>query len=177
MLIFLFMLGQVETNGSSVTSKILVGSAGDLCLAQELVIQAPLDRVWEAYTSEKGWKAWVAPIVEIDFKVGGTIKTHYDPASSIGDPGTNQITIVNYVPETLLTLQADLTDNWPHFMKEDQARLYNVIFFEALDRNRTRVMSYGSGYRNNEDYRNLMDFFIQANTTTMEKLKKYLETN
>ena len=116
-----------------------------------------------------------SPKAEIDLKAGGSILTQYDKSKSIRDPGTNRLTIVSYVPETMLTLQADVSANWPELLKEDAENLYNVILFEAIDERRTLIRSYGLGYGNSEGYDALLDFFAEANAGLLQDLKRYVE--
>ncbi len=51
----------------------------------------------------------------------------------------------------------------------------NVIVFEPLDGGRTRIQSYGVGYRDSPAYDELMKFFIPANEGLFKKLKEHLE--
>ena len=172
---------QVSGNGAGdpaevpIQSRIIKTESEDLILIQEVVVEASVQRLWAAYTTEEGWRAWAAPAVEIDLRAGGTIRTHYGPEASVGDPGTNTLHILNYVPERLLTLQAEVEERWPEIMKEDAGNLMNVIVFEALSENRSRIMSYGVGYRDSEAYDELMEFFIPANEGLFQVLKDYLE--
>jgi len=121
-------------------------------------------------------ESWATALAEIDFKVNGTIKTNYNKTGSIGDESTITLHILNYVPKRLLTLQAELTKNFPDFMKEDEKDLYNVILFEKINPKETKVISYGIGYKNNEKYMSLMKFFIQGNEKSYYNLISYLET-
>ncbi|MCV9385310.1 SRPBCC family protein [Reichenbachiella ulvae] len=147
----------------------------ELVLIQEFTVNASIDEVWEAYTSKEGWESWSVPLAEIDFKIGGTIKTNYNPEGQIGDSTTIVTNIINYVPFRLLTLQAELTDNFPEFMKQEAKNFYNVIYFEEPEPGQTTVKSYGIGYRNTPKYLNLLKFFIPANEQSLLKLIAYLE--
>lgn len=158
-----------------VQSEVRTTEAGELILAQELVVDAPIARVWEAYTTSEGWMAWAAPMAEVDLRVGGTIRTHYGADAEIGDPGTNTLHIVNYVPEKVLTLKAEISERWPEVMKTDAGNLMNVIVFEEIDDSTTRVRSYGVGYRDLPEYHELMKFFITANEGLLLKMKAHLE--
>lgn len=158
-----------------IQSRIIRTEAQDLVLQQTVILDASVQRVWEAYTTEEGWRAWASPAVEIDLRAGGTIRTHYDLGASVGDPGTNTLQILNYVPERLLTLQAEVEERWPDIMREDAANLMNVIVFEPLGANRSRILSYGVGYRDSEAYDELMAFFVPANEELFQVLKDYLE--
>ncbi len=159
----------------SVTSKIIKTAAGERVMIQDIWIDAPVKDVWAAFTTEEGWTSWSTPIAKIDFKVGGTIRTHYTEGAKIGDKGTITLHILNYVPERLLTIQAELQDNWPEVMQADHEHLMNVIVFETISEKRTHVISYGVGYGNAPIYDKLLKFFAPANEGLYRKMKKVLE--
>ncbi len=79
------------------------------------------------------------------------------------------------MPNTLLTLRADLSENWPEVMQQDADNLSNVILFERLGPEHTRLRSYGIGYRDHAEYDTLMKFFIEANRGLYVKLIEYVE--
>ncbi|MHA7864228.1 SRPBCC family protein [Flagellimonas marinaquae] len=158
-----------------VISKIDSTKTPELVLTQELTVKAPIDSVWNAYTTKRGWENWAVPLAEVDLKVGGYIKTNYNEQGKIGDSTTIVTHIVNYVPKTLLTLQAEIADNFPEFMKDDAKDFYNVIYFDELENGHTNIKSFGIGYKNNPKYLSLMDYFIPANEKTLMNLIAYLE--
>ena len=160
-----------------ITSRVETTAAGELILVETVEIRASLAAVWEAFTTPAGYASWAAPVVEIDLRVGGTIRTHYDPSAQIGDADTIVLRVVSYVPERLLTLQADISQNWPAIISEQAAQLYNVILFEPVTDDHTRVVSYGLGYRDSDDMRDMMNFFITANAQLYAKLVATLEAN
>lgn len=164
-----------EDVDADITSQVVKTDAQELILVQEVDVDAPIAEVWNAYTTSDGWMAWAAPLAEVDLRAGGTIKTHYGADAKIGDPGTNTLHIVNYVPERVLTLRAEISERWPEVMKEDEGRLMNVILFESQDESRTRIQSFGVGYRDVPAYDELMGFFIPANEGLFRKLKEHLE--
>jgi uncharacterized protein YndB with AHSA1/START domain len=168
--------GQGEEGGSSkIESRVQKTEAGELILLHTVSIEAPVAEVWKAYTTSEGYAAWAAPVVEVDLRAGGSIRSHYDPDAKLGDPQTNRLRIVNYVPERLLTLQADVSENWPEILRADAENLYNVILFESPTPDTTRILSYGLGYRDSTEMRGLMGFFEVANATLYEGLIAQLE--
>lgn len=164
-----------ETKQEPIQSRVIKTDAEELVLVQEVVVEAAVGDVWKAYVTAEGWKAWASPVAKVDLRAGGLIQTHYDPKAKIGDAGTNTLHIVNYVPERILTLRAELSERWPDVMKEDEGNLMNVIVFEPIGESRTRLLSYGVGYRDVPAYDKLMEFFIPANEGLFQKLKEYLE--
>lgn len=164
-----------EGGDPQIKSQIVKTDASELILVQVVVVEAPIGEVWRAYTTNAGWMAWASPLAEIDLRAGGTIRTHYGSDAKIGDPGTNTLHIVNYVPERVLTLRAEMSERWPDAMKEDEGQLMNVIVFDAQSEVMTRIESYGVGYRDLPEYDDLLKFFIPANEGLFKKLKEYLE--
>ena len=156
------------------TSQVVSTDANELILIQEVSFEASIEEVWRAYTTAEGWTAWASPKAEIDLRVGGTIRTAYQ--GEIGGENTNTLHIVNYVPERLLTLRAELSSSWPEVMQEDAERLSNVILFDETEDGVTRIQSFGIGYTNAPQYDQLMGFFIKANEGLFQNLRGYLET-
>jgi uncharacterized protein YndB with AHSA1/START domain len=163
---------QPLVNGAE--SRVSRTDANELILIQEVSFAAPVEDVWRAYTTAEGWTAWASPKAEIDLRVGGTIRTAYQ--GEIGGSNTNTLHIVNYVPERLLTLRAELSTSWPEIMQEDAERLSNVILFDETADGVTHIQSYGIGYTDAPEYEQLMGFFIKANEGLYQNLKVYLET-
>lgn len=159
-----------------ITSVVDSSQTNNMVLKQSFFVNVPLDSVWNAYTTKKGWESWATAKAEIDFKINGIIKTNYNKNANIDDESTIILHITNYIPKRMLTLQAELTKNFPEFMKEDEKDLFNMILFEKISPTKTKVMSYGIGYKNNKKYMSLMKFFIQGNEQSYLNLISYLET-
>lgn len=157
------------------TSKIDTLPSGELMLTQEIVINASTSKLWRAYTEPEEWRKWVTPVVEIDFKINGTIKSHYDSTATIGDKGTIITHILNYIPQKQITMQAELSENFPEFMKGEEKNLYSIVVFEQLSDIQSKLTIYGVGYKNEQQWRDLLKSFIQGNEMTLNKLKHFLE--
>ena len=149
--------------------------SGELMLKQTIAIDASIDELWKAYTEAEVWKKLVTPVVEIDLRINGTIKSHYDSTATIGDEGTIVTHILNYIPKIQITMQAELGENFPDFMQGEEKNLYSVVTFEKLGENQSELYVYGIGYKNEKQWRDLLTFFIQGNKMTLNKLKALLE--
>jgi len=158
-----------------ITSRVDSTNTKELVLIQEFIVNVPMDSVWNAFTTNRGWESWSTPIAEIDFRSGGTIKTNYNKNGKIGDSTTIHLHVRNYVPKKLITLQAELSKHFPDFMKKDEKDLYNIIYFNSLTTETTKITSYGIGYKNNPKYLSLMQFFISGNEKSYQQLISYLE--
>ncbi len=173
-----FLFSQKDTTllEKRVISKIDSTHNNEIVLIQEFMVNVHLDSVWNAFTTKKGWESAFVAISEIDLRIGGTIKSSYNKNATIGDSTTIVNHIVNFVPKKILTLQAELSDHFPEFMKEDSKHFYNVIYFKAISEHKTKVESYGIGYKNTPKYLSLLKFFIKGNEDSYLNLIRYLET-
>lgn len=159
-----------------VTSRIDSSNVEEFVLIQEFNVNVPIDSVWNAYTTKQGWESWATALAEVNIKNGGLIRTNYNKNGKIGDSTTIVLHVKNYVPKKLITLQAELTNNFPEFMKDDEKNLYNLVYFQSIKPTVTKVTSYGIGYKNNTKYKTLLKFFIKGNEMSYLNLISYLET-
>ena len=97
-------------------------------LVTEGVIGAPLDAVWAALTTKEGQESWNVSHAEIDLKIGGKMRTHYDPNGRIGDPNTIENTILCFEPKRMLAIQvANPPVNFP--FKNAIKNMWTVLYF------------------------------------------------
>lgn len=164
-----------KIDANRVVSSIDSSRTNEIVLIQEFTVHVPLDSVWNAFTTQRGWEGAFVAVAEVDLKIGGSIKSSYDTNARIGDSTTIVNNIINYVPRKFITLQAELTENFPAFMKSEAKHFYNVIYFEEVEAGKTKVTSYGIGYKNNPKYLSLLKFFIEGNAYSYLNLINYLE--
>jgi uncharacterized protein YndB with AHSA1/START domain len=142
----------------------------------EAEIAAPAAEVWAAFTTKEGIEGWMAPMAEVDLRVGGTIRSNYNPEGTIGDAATIENTILAYDPERMLAMRATgLPDGFPY---EEVARgTWSVIYFTELGPKLTRVTLVGLGYTDSEESRSMREFFTAGNAQLLGGLEQKLTSN
>lgn len=171
----LLILAAGQLSFGQATSQTDTLQSGELMLKQEIVINTSVDNVWKAFTEPEHWKKWATPVVEIDFRVNGTIRSNYNPNAKIGDKGTITLHIPFYIPKQQIVMQAEIADNFPEFIKGEEKNLYSINDFQKISDNQTKVTIYGIGYRNEQRWQELLNFFVQGNELMLNNLKKSLE--
>ena len=145
-------------------------------LKQSIVIDASIADVWSLIETEEGLKKWMAPLIELDLRVGGTIKSNYHADGVIGDDNTIVNTILAYEPQRMLSLKA--TNPPADFTYADAIKdMWSVMYFEVIDEGRTRVRVHGLGYRDTPDSEAMFKFFERGNEWVLQQLKKAAEAN
>ena len=136
----------------------------------EGVIEAPVDAVWAALATKEGQESWNVAHAEIDLKVGGKMRTNYDPKGVIGDPNTIENTILAFEPNRLLVMQvANPPAKFP--FKDAIRKMWTVIHFDEAGPGRTRLRIIGVGYGDDDESRKLQAFFDKGNDYTIKKLQ------
>jgi uncharacterized protein YndB with AHSA1/START domain len=137
----------------------------------EEVVDAPPAEVWRLFTTKEGLSSWLSPVAEIDLRIGGAIRTNYNPQGKIGGLGTLTRTILSYDPARMLSLKTSgVPADFPS--KKLMESVWTVIYFEPAGEARTRVRVVGLGYGDDAESKVLRDLFEKGNAGTLEKLKR-----
>jgi uncharacterized protein YndB with AHSA1/START domain len=141
-------------------------------LAHEGVVEASVHSVWEAYTTKAGLESWMVAHAEIDLRVGGILRTHYDPKGKLGDSKTIENTILSYEPERMLSLRVSKAPEGFPFPNAVQ-NMWTVVYFEAIGSGKTRLREVSLGFGGDDESKNMREFFERGNAATLAELQKH----
>jgi uncharacterized protein YndB with AHSA1/START domain len=147
-------------------------------LVTEAVIAAPVADVWDAFTTARGFESWAVAHAEVDLRVGGEIRSNYDPTGTIGDDHTIINQILVFEPQRMLAIRNTRAPaGFPHADLFGQT--WSVIYFEpdngAVDRTRVRIV--GMGWGEGKQWDDLYNFFKAGNAQTLAALQKKFAPN
>ncbi len=145
--------------------------AGERILRTEAVVQAPAAEVWKALTTKEGLQSWMAPVAEIDLRLGGTLKANYNPQTKIGDAGTIVHHILSYEPERMLSTRFTAPESAPPEAKLAQ-QTWVVYRLGPISSGETRVTVSMMGWGEGPEWERSYAFFEKGNTWEMEQLVK-----
>ncbi len=151
-----------------------VATADDSRVVYETEIEADINAVWKAFTTNDGLEAWMAPIVEIELVVGGKMKANYNAKGKIGDETTIENTILSFDPQRMLSLKATaFPKGFPY--KDAAKATWSVFYFSELPSSRTKITVVGLGYTEDEQSKKMRSFFAAANKHSLGKLNEVLK--
>ena len=133
------------------------------------VVNTDLTTMWTAWTTGEGAASWMVAQAEIDLKVGGKMRTHYDKAGKLGDPGTIENTILSYDPQRMLSIKTTRTPERFPFKKAIQD-MWTVIYLEPIDSARTKVTVRSLGFTADPESQQMRAFFDRGNKVTLDAL-------
>ncbi len=147
-----------------------LGAAAD-ALIHEGVVAAPVDKVWAAFTTREGQESWMVAHSDIELKVGGRMRTHYDPKGVLGDAKTIENTVLSLDAPRMLSIQVNKVPEGFPFPVEIKA-MWTVIYFVPSGPDATLVRIVSQGFGDDEKSQKMLAYFDGGNAYTLKKLQQ-----
>ncbi len=145
--------------------------SADRKLVHETIVPAPIADVWAAFTTAEGFKSWAVPKAEIDFRVGGDMRTSYNPDSTLSDEHTIVNRILAYEPERMLAMQnVQAPAGLPN--SELFQLTWSVVYFTRKSEKETHIRMVGLGYGQGPEWDMVYNMFKDGNAYSLEKLRE-----
>lgn len=145
---------------------------GEKVLQLSIVVPAEKAEVWKLFTTEEGLKKWIAPVVKLNMKTGGFIRTNYDATKNADDSSSIHLGIINYLEDELITLKVNLNDNFPPDVKADDKNLQEILQFVDAGNGKTKIISTMVGWGNSDNWNKTYAFFEKGNDWTYKEILK-----
>lgn len=143
-------------------------------LELSVVVPAPPEQVWAAFTTTEGVKKWMVSQADLDTRNGGIWKTKYGKEGTLGDEGTifNEVLAVD--PGRMYTLRIQKPPKRFPFMNTYRD-MWTVVYFDPAEGGKTRIRLRAHGFKDTEESRKLRAFFEQGNQATLDAAVRYFE--
>jgi uncharacterized protein YndB with AHSA1/START domain len=139
--------------------------------ATEGFINAPVSEVWRLFTTPAGYQKMGVAHSEVDLRVGGSIRNHYDPKGALGDSETIVNEILAFEPERMLALRIrQAPASFP--FRDAIAGPWTVIYFSPAGADMTQVRVIGLGYGDSANSQAMRRYFEKANKETLDRIAK-----
>jgi uncharacterized protein YndB with AHSA1/START domain len=143
-------------------------------LELEIVLNAGIEDVWAAWTTEEGIRSFFAPECRIEARVGGAYEIYFLPNEREGHRGAEGTRVLSFEPMKFLSF----TWNNPPSIPKIRWQYTTVsLYFETLNEKQTRLKFIHHGWGPGEDWQKARDYFYRAwNQAVIPRLVKMLET-
>jgi len=142
-------------------------------MSQSFDVDFPPGKVFDAVVKPEIAQLWMAPKYSIDLKVGGLMKSNYNPQAGPSDDTWIIREITAYDPGRMIAYKMTTAPaNFP--FKKAIEGTHSIFYFDALPNNRSRLRMHGYSSRNDEDTKKMAEYFEKANPGVIEKLKAVL---
>jgi uncharacterized protein YndB with AHSA1/START domain len=131
-------------------------------LVFEVKVPAPLDSVWEAFTTSAGLSTWLTPGAVVELRTGGEWTAHFPGGSTGGG------TILSFQPKRSVVMSAMAPDTFPHVRAERTTAAWE---FRA-DGAATIVTLTQTGWKQGEEWDKAYDYLAAGNAQLLETLQR-----
>jgi uncharacterized protein YndB with AHSA1/START domain len=134
-------------------------------------VNAPVAEVWRLFTTSEGYLKTGPAQADVDLRIGGEIRAHYDANAKLGDAETIVNEILAYEPERMLAIRVKRAPaSFPH--QEAVGALWTVLYFTPSGADMTHVRIVGLGYRDDPASQSAREFFTKGNRWTLDHIAK-----
>lgn len=134
-------------------------------------VNAPVAEVWRLFTTSTGDLKIGPARAEAGLGIGGEIRTHHDPAGTLGESETIVSEILAYEPERMLALRVkEAPASFPHRAALDG--LWTIVYLTPSGEDMTHVRIVGLGYSDEPASQAAREFFGSSNRQTLDTIAK-----
>ena len=148
----------------------LSAQASDV-IAQDAVVNAPIDEVWKAWTTREGMESWMVGKTDFELTVGAIWHTSYDKQSTLDDDRTIHQQLLAYDPGRMLAIRTVKPPKGFPF-PDEIGKTWTVVYLEPIGSAQTKVAARMFGYSANEESQKMRAFFERGNRATLDSLVK-----
>ncbi|HEY0116955.1 MAG TPA: SRPBCC domain-containing protein [Allosphingosinicella sp.] len=145
---------------------------GSTNLSHELVVAAPIERVYAALSTAEGWRGWAVPNAWAAPDNPDLMETSYSRDGRQSDPRNIRQLFLLRVPNRLIAFRTVAAP--PGFPHAEAYYRVTSLFELSPAGPGTRVRLTGIGYPAGEAGQTLLGFFREGNLTTLEELRRRL---
>ncbi|TVQ59492.1 MAG: SRPBCC domain-containing protein [Phycisphaerales bacterium] len=106
-------------------------------LRWETVVHAPVQEVWDAFTTQEGLESWMFPRAIVDWRIGGTLRTHDDPEAAQDDEGWFTHRVLAFEAPRMFSTRAVYPDDMSTPPVVEEA--WSVVRLDPISDRLTRV--------------------------------------
>ena len=146
--------------------------AAERAIDLEVTVAAPIETVWQAWTSKAGIESFFAPEAEIDPRVGGAFHIHMDPLAEPGMKGADDMRYMALQRPTMLSFDWNAPPSLPEARMQ---RTFVVVRLADVDGKSTRVTLHHTGWGDGGEWDKTYAYFGRAWGQVLGNLKRRYE--
>jgi len=152
----------------------LTTTTNDKAIIKEIIINAPLNLVWYAWTISERVSEWFAPETVVEAKEGGAYELYFIPGNSKG-MNTKGCKITKLIYEKELHFTWKGPDQFEAVMNKENELTTVKVYLKSIKDDSTKVIVEHIGFKDNEDWSEAIKWHQMAWSGVLSSLKSALE--
>lgn len=140
-------------------------------LYKEALLQAPVQQIWEKWTTAEGITSFFAPKATVELEIGGKFELLFMLDNPIGLQGSENCKILSYLPEKMFSFSWNAPPQFPIVREQFHWYVLNLI---AINEQTTKLELTGLGWKDTEEWNLVYQYFDVAWTNVLNNLQKKL---
>jgi uncharacterized protein YndB with AHSA1/START domain len=140
---------------------------------KEVVVAAPIEAVWQAWTTKAGIESFFAPEAQIDARVGGAFHIHINPLGAPGEKGADDMRFLALQAPTMLSFDWNAPPSLPEVRKQ---RTFVIVRLASVNGKTTKVSLHHTGWGEGGEWEKAFIYFDRAWANVLGNLKTRFET-
>ncbi|HEY5799560.1 MAG TPA: SRPBCC domain-containing protein [Burkholderiaceae bacterium] len=143
--------------------------AGERVIEQDVVVAAPLQAVWQAWTTKAGLESFFAPEAHIAPVPDGQLDLFFNPYGTPGTKGADGMRVLAVQDQRLLSFSWNAP---PHLPDARKQRTVVILRFTRVSDSSTRVALTQTGWGDGGQWDDAYAYFSKAWPTVFGNLQK-----
>ena len=146
-----------------------VALAQERAIDKQVRVKAPVDAVWQAWTTTEGVKSFFAPDARVEARVDGPFELYMNPYAPPGLKGADDMRFLAIQDKKMITF----TWNAPPHLPEARAqRTYVTVRLKPVGDNETEVSLHHGGWGDGGQWDQAYAYFDKAWGNVLANLQK-----
>jgi uncharacterized protein YndB with AHSA1/START domain len=138
-------------------------------IRKEVVVNASVKAVWDAWTTPEGAVTFFAPRANISLVIGGPYELLFDLDAPEGSRGGEGLKLLSFLPTEMLSFEWNAPPQYPNVRKG--LHTWVVVQLHPLDENKVRVRLTHAGWKQGEEWDRVFQYFKRAWDIVLSRLE------
>ena len=150
-------------------------NTSNISITEEITVSTSQELVWYAWTIQERVTQWFAPAANIEAWISGCYELYFIPGNT-EQMNTKGCKIVELLDKESLTFTWKGPDQFKDLMNTEDHLTEVLVKLEELDKENTRIVIHHTGFQNNGDWKEAIDWHTNAWRGVLSSLKSALES-
>jgi uncharacterized protein YndB with AHSA1/START domain len=155
--------------GAGLLAVALAAGAQERAIVKQVQVSAPVESVWQAWTTTEGIKTFFAPDGHVEARVDGPFQIYFNPYAKPGLKGADDMRFLALQDRRMLSFT---WNSPPHLGEVRGQRTYVTVRLKPASAQATDVSLYHGGWGEDGQWDQSYDYFTRAWDTVLGNLRK-----